>query len=850
MIYQRLAALFARYRAAHLVATGRPTPLLGEHGQALGHIDRITLRGQRVVIEGWADGEQITLSHAGKRREVATNLARQDVALAYPALTTANPGFAADLPHGEGPVVLTLIRGARQMIYLLPLPDNRAIHRASLRLIPRFLRDLAISTPSILHWLATKDPADRARLKRYLRLVTPSPSRAMQPLLFLADSLASMPAKQRAAELARLHPAALSHRAITIILPIYNALALLPEVLDRLIKHTDLPWRLILIDDASPDPDLRPFLRRWVTGQKAEYPDRITLIENDENQGFIRSVNAGLKQALAHGDHVVLLNSDAFLPQAWATRLMRPFLAHDNVATVTPLSNDAEVFSAPVICQRSPLTPGEADAIDAVAAGIHPDAGLADAPTGVGFCMAMSIDYLRRIPQLDTAFGRGYGEEVDWCQKARALGGRHLGLSNLFVEHRGGTSFGTAEKQRLIANNGAVISRRYPAYDADVQRFISEDPLAASRLALAVAWAAGQASGPLPLYLAHNMGGGAEDYLAQRIASNLPKAALVLRVGTAFRWQLELHSALGITRGGTDDFALIQRLLDPVKSLRIIYSCGVGDQNPADLPAKLLALCRGADDQIDVLIHDYLPISPSYTLLNSAGRYVGLPDPTTEDTAHCAQQPTGGPVSLVAWQAAWGDLVSAANDITVFSQSSAQLMIAAYPAARQKLRVIPHQALVAISQLCGTTRGKSPVIGVLGNIGYQKGAGVLQEISQILARTGAAKLVVLGWVDPMYPLGPPAHIHGGYQRQDIPALATRYGITDWLIPSIWPETFSYTTQEAIATGLPVWGFDLGAQADAIRRHGRGGVIPIPGGVPDLDAFLAALLSPQTESAAA
>ena len=850
MIYQRLAALFVRYCATHLVVNGQATPLWGENGQALGHVDRISLRGQRLHIEGWADGDQLVLSHADTRHVVATNLPRHDVARAFPHLATTSPGFAADLPIGEGPVILTLARGARAMIYQLTVPNDRSIRRARAWLLLPFLRDLTMAVPTILHWFATKDPDDRARLKRCLRLAVPMPNRAMQPLLFLADSLAPMPAAQRHTELARLKPAALVHRAITIILPIYNALDLLPEVLERLVKHTDLPWRLILIDDASPDPALRPFLRNWVATQKRVYSDRITLIEHNENKGFIQSVNAGLILALAHGDHVVLLNSDAFLPKAWATRLLRPFLAHDRVATVTPMSNDAEVFSVPVVCQRGTLAPGEGDAIDAVAAKIHPDAGLADAPTGVGFCMAMSIDYLRRIPQLDTVFGRGYGEEVDWCQKARALGGRHLGLANLFVEHRGGTSFGPAEKQRLIARNGAVISHRYPRFDTDVQSFIADDPLAASRLALAVAWAASRAKGAIPLFLAHNMGGGAQDYLTQRIARELPDTALVLRVGTGFRWQLEVHSSLGVACGGTDDFALIQRMLDPVKSLRIIYSCGVGDQNPVDLPDRLLALGRGPADRIDILIHDYLPISPSYTLLNSAGRYLGLPNPNTDDAAHCAHKSIGTALPLADWQAAWGKLIAAANNITVFSQNSAQLMTNAYPVSHQKLRVIPHQALADLPRVSLVARGKSPVIGVLGNIGYHKGAGVLQALSGRLAQTGMAKLVVLGRVDPMYPLHACAQIHGGYQRTDIPALVARYGITEWLIPSIWPETFSYTTHEAIVTGLPVWSFDLGAQADAIRISGKGGVFPIPDGIPDLDAVLAAFSHPQPESAAA
>ncbi len=852
MFYQRLAALFAIYCNHHLTVAGQPTALPGENGQTLGHIDRVCLHGQRLLIEGWADCGHIVVSHAGQLRTLTPNLRRSDVTAAYPDIVSDSPGFAIELPAGDGSVILTLVRGRDHMIYGIATPGQRARRAARTRLMAPFLRDLGFATPAILHWLATRDPADRGRVKNHLRLAPQAPSRTMQSLLFVDDTLAGLPTTQQKAELARLQPAALTHRAITVILPIYDALDLLPEVLDRLVRHTDLPWRLILIEDASSDPAVRPFLRDWLAVHDAAFPGRITLIEHAENQGFIGSVNAGLTRAIAHGDHVVLLNSDAFVPMGWATRLMRPFLVHDRVATVTPMSNDAEIFTAPVICQRNTLAPGEADAIDALAARIHPDAALADAPTGVGFCMAMSIDYLRQIPQLDTAFGRGYGEEVDWCQKASALGGRHLGLANLFVEHRGGISFGSTEKQRLIVRNNGVISRRYPSYDVAVQRFIADDPLGAPRLALAIGWAAGRVTGRLPLYLAHSLGGGAEDYLAQRIARDLPTPALVLRVGSAHRWQLELHTEYGITRGSTDDLSLVRHLLHPVKSLQIVYSCGVGDPDPVQLPETLLALQRSTADRIEMLVHDYLPISPSYTLLARSGRYLGLPDPQSPDPTHSMRRPDGRVIDLSGWQSEWYKLIAKADQITVFSESSARIIRATYPVATAKLQVTPHRMLVDLPHLQRTARSKRPVVGVLGNIGAHKGAGVLQDLSLALDRTGAGTLVVLGRLDPAYPLGASATVHGGYARCDIAALAARYGITDWLIPSIWPETFSYTTHEAIATGLPVWGFDLGAQADAIRRTASGGVFAIPGGVPDLDAFLAALLLShhQSESAAA
>jgi len=73
-------------------------------------------------------------------------------------------------------------------------------------------------------------------------------------------------------------------------------------------------------------------------------------------------------------------------------------------------------------------------------------------------------------------------------------------------------------------------------------------------------------------------------------------------------------------------------------------------------------------------------------------------------------------------------------------------------------------------------------------------------------------------------------VHGGYRPEEIPALARRYGVTHWLIPSIWPETFAYTIHEALATGLPVLAFDIGAQGEAVAAAQNGVPLPfVPGG---------------------
>ena len=901
---RRIEQIFQRYAALHLDLAKPGFALTDEAGHVIGYIERQRLVGNRLIVEGWSRADRVGVSLGDAREDIVPGLVRPDVVTAYGESAVKTPGFVLDLPFSVGRATVSVSFNDIRYIFALDGFDAAAVRAGQRRLMLPFARALIRATPSVLRWYLFRNQADRTAVKTILGLnVQQAGSGKMDQTLFApwefvaaekagpdeaaqAQGPQTEEAESERPVLARV-AAGPEDTRISIVLPIYNAFELLPDVLDRVLRHTDLDWRLVLIEDCSSDARVRPFLHQWIAALPPEQAAEVTLIENRANLGFIRSVNAAFKVVSRYDDPVVLLNSDAFVPAGWASRLVRPLFTHDNVATVTPMSNDAEIFSTPAICQSTGLAPGVADAMDAVAARFHPDVALAEAPTGVGFCMAIQMRYLREEPEFDTGFGRGYGEEVDWCQRVRLRGGRHLGTAALFVEHRGGASFGSDEKRKLVQANNAVISRRYPEYDREVQDFIGHDPLATARLALGIAWASLQKTGladgaagepaGVPIYLAHSMGGGAEDYLRHRIQNDIQNdiagsreqdtgtdtsldtggRAIVLRVGGHARWQLELHSAYGITRGLTDDFSLVEALLEPLHARHIVYSCGVGDRDPAELPDLLVRLKRNAQDRIEVLFHDFFPVSPSYTLLAADGRYHGLPDPAGPegDKAHIIRRADGSRCSLREWQAHWGQLMTAADQVTVFSENSRDLVAAAYPVAAKVIKVQPHRLPYAMPKvvLGKKGRGGKPVIGVLGNIGHQKGAEFLATLSTHLAASGAADLVVIGNVDPTYPLQKPARIHGSYEVRDVPDLVARYGIDCWLIPSIWPETFSYVTHEALATGLPVWSFDLGAQgqtvAKAAAERGQGGVIGLHNGQVDPQELLDLILSTSAQEIA-
>src|SRR5690606_30669209 len=72
-----------------------------------------------------------------------------------------------------------------------------------------------------------------------------------------------------------------------IIIPVYNAAEELRACLRALRRNTESPYRLIVIDDASPDPAIEALLDGI-----ADWPE-LERYRNPENLGFTRTINRG-----------------------------------------------------------------------------------------------------------------------------------------------------------------------------------------------------------------------------------------------------------------------------------------------------------------------------------------------------------------------------------------------------------------------------------------------------------------------------------------------------------------------------------------------------------------------------
>lgn len=255
-------------------------------------------------------------------------------------------------------------------------------------------------------------------------------------------------------------------RPVTVIIPVYNGYDVLRRLMQTFFRHTSPIHQVIFVDDASPDPRVRPYL-----DELRKRHANVTVVANDLNRGFSHNVN--LAVSMCAGDFV-LLNTDTEVPDRWIPRLFAPMWARpDSTASVSAMTTCTPALTVPERDSDGLAFAARqgAFAIDRALASIVPDFDHDVVRTGVGFCLAISRKaWLDAGEFAEAVFGRGYGEETDWCYRARRCGYECRVAANLFVPHYHNGSFTTEEKQVLLARNAKLVKERNPeAFDRDLK---------------------------------------------------------------------------------------------------------------------------------------------------------------------------------------------------------------------------------------------------------------------------------------------------------------------------------------------------------------------------------------------
>ena len=202
---------------------------------------------------------------------------------------------------------------------------------------------------------------------------------------------------------------------IDVVVPVFNQLELTSQCINCLAYQRNI-GRIIVVDDASDDPALVEYLTVMAMD------GRILVFRNDENVGFVDSVNRGMEHV--ETEYGVIVNSDAapIGENALFILVAETHTGKFNVAGAKLLFMDKSRY-------------GRESTIQHAGVGFNPDgvpyhpfmhlhkdtraANITRSVTAVtGAVFAVNMDVWNDLDGFDREFAPGVYEDVDYCLRA------------------------------------------------------------------------------------------------------------------------------------------------------------------------------------------------------------------------------------------------------------------------------------------------------------------------------------------------------------------------------------------------------------------------------------------------
>ena len=222
---------------------------------------------------------------------------------------------------------------------------------------------------------------------------------------------------------------------VSIIILVCNQIAYTKKCMESIVKHTDVPFELIVVDNASTDGTLQ-YLKSELTQLMPE--DRLRIIKNKENLGFAKGNNQGI--AVSRGKYVVLLNNDVVVTPGWLSKMIACAAKRPKTGIVGPKSN---CVSGPQLVEKVSYDTNNLNGLETFAAEFAKNNSGKITPFNriVGFCMLIKRAVIHKIGGMDGRYGLGNFEDNDFCLRALLAGYELCIAEDCFIHHFGNRTF-------------------------------------------------------------------------------------------------------------------------------------------------------------------------------------------------------------------------------------------------------------------------------------------------------------------------------------------------------------------------------------------------------------------------
>jgi GT2 family glycosyltransferase len=246
----------------------------------------------------------------------------------------------------------------------------------------------------------------------------------------------------------------------TIVIPVYGNYNLLTNLLHSIKASTfEQESRIILwFDGKFESEEISANYQFAIEGLKIE------LHGTKANKGYVSSVNEAMK--LVRTPFAFVLNSDIEVFGNWQQEITKAFDAYPCVATVSTLTNAGSILSTPI--RNTNIVPFPSVAMRETYAELVKQVSKQRTPiivTPVGHLFAVNMVAWREIGGFSHDFSPGYGEEVDFGERAIAFGYKNVLTDSVWVSHKNGSSFGSSgEVREMRVKHDQLIHEKHPTF--------------------------------------------------------------------------------------------------------------------------------------------------------------------------------------------------------------------------------------------------------------------------------------------------------------------------------------------------------------------------------------------------
>lgn len=615
-----------------------------------------------------------------------------------------------------------------------------------------------------------------------------------------------------------------------VIIPVYNAVEATKECIESVIENTNFNEnKLIIINDASPDKNVKPML------EKFKSYDFIEILENEKNLGFVGTVNRGMKYSK---NDVVLLNSDTVVTKNWLNKMMDCAYSEKSIGTVTPLSNNATLVSVPVGLQRNEIPKNLSmeeygSLVEKIA--YNENQYL---PTAHGFCMYIKRNVLDLIGFFDEeAFGKGYGEENDFSFRCLDYGFKNVLCDNTIIFHKEKQSF-SSSREKLVEEHMKILENRYPMYSSRIGLWCRQFPI--KKMCENIDYQLNMHNKKNILFIIHdwNDKSGGTTLHAFDIINSLRKYynfhVLTFSNGIYKVYSYMENCEKELNMGSVDNYSVLQFFNENYKkmfsnlvdALRIdfihIHHMVNHYFDIADVVSEKKIYCM-------ITLHDFCSLCPTINMLYKMEKYCG--NLKEKNCGECLKYKNGINNNIIPrWREVWNDFLSKMDKVIVPSKSTKDIINSVYK--NIKIDVIPHGIKEIDRSYVPKIENKLNVAFV-GVVSIHKGGKILTEL--VKKKTSKIKYHLFGKTEFSTLVKNKSNYvnHGPYDREKLSELLQDSKINLACLFSIWPETYSYTLTECLQNNIPVLTFDIGAIAERIKEYNLGYVIPIDSTIEDI-----------------